>query len=65
MFIEGYARDGKLDQANALTQNVVAKNGLLKPNLCALWKRLYVDAAQDQGLQNATAKTESTLQCVK
>ena len=40
VFIEGYARAGRLEQSGALTRTVLDKNPSLSPNLCALWSRL-------------------------
>ena len=59
VFIEGYARAGKLAQSNQITQTVLDKNPPLKPNLCALWRRL----ADSPDLQPAAGQTLTRLSC--
>ena len=50
-FIEAYARLGRYDDAQALTEIAADKNPALKPMLCSLWQRV----AKDGGLGKSSA----------
>jgi uncharacterized integral membrane protein len=62
-FIETYAMTGKVDDAQALTDQVFAYNPLLGPGLCQTWERVAASKSSSPGLTVQAEEILSKLQC--
>jgi len=62
-FIEGYAHNGRWDDAVAQTQKTLAVTPVMQPVLCSLWQRIAADTNMSPEKQQALDEINQLLQC--